>query len=154
MKLAVSFWRTLVCALLVGVATGASAQTPPGDTSNDASLPVVAADVQRSNVSLPVLAVQNHLNSWAARATPPTLTLGGEATTGLAAGDAPQRFGLWASANRTRLENTRETSAYDGHALSLMVGGEYYVDESVVVGLGLGYDRTDKIGRASCRERV
>jgi hypothetical protein len=144
MKLPVSFGLMVVYTLVVGFPTAASAQmTPPGDTSNDASLPVVSGDVQRASASLPLLAVQSHLGSLTSWETSPVVVVGGEATTGLAAGDVPQRFGLWASVNHSRLENTRESSAYDGHASSLMVGGEYQVDEDVIVGLGVGYERTD-----------
>jgi len=62
---------------------------------------------------------------------------------GKASGSAPKRFGVWANASYTYLENTQANSNFDGDVVNAMAGADYLLTDRILVGLALGYENQD-----------
>jgi outer membrane autotransporter protein len=59
----------------------------------------------------------------------------------LAAADRP--FGLWVNGAASFLDSDEDGGEYSGDVLSLGGGGDYAINETLLVGLALGYERGD-----------
>jgi len=66
-----------------------------------------------------------------------------ELVTGLAAGDQLSRFSLWANAGYSDWDDDNRTSDADGYLSTFIVGADYRLAESVVLGLSLIYEHSD-----------
>ncbi|MGF1623641.1 MAG: autotransporter outer membrane beta-barrel domain-containing protein [Alphaproteobacteria bacterium] len=63
------------------------------------------------------------------------------ADTALAAADRP--FGLWINGAASFVDSSKDGGQFSGDVLSLGVGGDYAVNERLLVGLAVGYERGD-----------
>jgi len=60
-----------------------------------------------------------------------------------AAGDVAKRFGAWANAGVTHINNDQAGSEFSGNILTGLVGGDYLVNDYLLVGLSGGYEHGD-----------
>lgn len=70
------------------------------------------------------------------------LAMNGEGQTGIATGDAASRLSAWGTLSWTDMNNTNASTKYDGSLYNLATGLDYAVNDNLVVGLSLSYERT------------
>ena len=62
---------------------------------------------------------------------------------GLSAGSDPARWGLWASASGSYLQNTGSANSFTGPSVVALTGLDYIVDRQWIFGLAAGYTHAD-----------
>lgn len=72
--------------------------------------------------------------------TPTSLLPGGE---GKAAGDAPERWGIWANVGNSWLSGDQANADFRGTLQTMIVGIDKLVTDNLLVGTALGYEHAD-----------
>lgn len=115
------------------------------NTANQASTVATATTVLRTASTQTAKLVGNRISA-ALSGSQPTMKVaanGFNASTGLSGGDMSGKAGVWASGSWTGVEDNNTATAFDGDILVGLVGADYQVTPSVVVGLSVGYEDID-----------
>jgi outer membrane autotransporter protein len=152
---------TVLAAVAALVAAPALAHEQDPDTTNQASLqslgPVLAREMapkvserlagRVDGVLADTILVEqgvnpDHMTTYAGTSRTTGLSAG-EQQTGMSAGAAPGRLGVWVSGGWTALEDGLSSTAYDGNAYNVLIGADYQFNDRFLMGLATGYESSN-----------